>query len=106
MICMNALTEGQGAGMEAGGAECGLAGERPTWLIWMKMSLTKNPKRPTAKKPIAVSRDTLENSFRSGFSQRLTSLHPTIVALKRTNERPSDRYAEMIAATVITHCRT
>lgn len=45
-----------------------------TWLIGMKISLTKKPMRPTAKKPTAVRRATLRNSRRSGFSHFLTRL--------------------------------
>lgn len=45
-----------------------------TWLIGMKISLTKKPISPVARKPMAVSRATFKNSFWSGFSQRLSSL--------------------------------
>lgn len=44
------------------------------WLIGMKISFTKKPMKPTARKPTAVRRATLANSLASGFSQRLRSL--------------------------------
>jgi len=46
-----------------------------TWLIGMKTSLTTNPIAPTMRKPVAVLVATLMNSFLSGFSHLLTSLH-------------------------------
>lgn len=48
-----------------------------TWLIGMKMSFTKKPKKPTARNPTAVKRATLMNSFLSGFWHRFTSLQWT-----------------------------
>ena len=35
----------------------------PTWLMGMKMTLTTKPMKPTAMKPMAVSRATFVNSF-------------------------------------------
>jgi len=59
-------------------ADCGKAVRRYewglAWLMGMKMSFTKKPRNPTAKKPTAVSRATLVNSLVSGFWQRFKSL--------------------------------
>lgn len=40
----------------------------------MKISFTKKPMRPVARKPIAVSLATFVNSARSGFWHRFSSL--------------------------------
>lgn len=44
------------------------------WLMGRKISLTKKPRKPTAKNPTAVRRATLRNSFLSGFLHLLISL--------------------------------